>query len=126
MNRTTAPGRFRAYIGAGTAAARSDGAGSGSGRTVSLLLLPLLALAGCAAPTAVKQEPTAEARLETRVKVALVDDPALHAAAIFVEADGKRIRLGGFADSEAQRTHAGEVARGITGVTGVENRIRIR
>ena len=89
-------------------------------------LLLALALAGCAAPTAVEQEPPAEAKLATRVKIALVDDPALHAAAIFVDARGRRIRLGGFADSQAQRAHAADVARGVPGVGGVENRIRIR
>jgi osmotically-inducible protein OsmY len=72
------------------------------------------------------QEPAASATLETRVKLALVDEPAVDAAAVFVEATGGQVRLSGFADSDAQRRRAVDTARGVAGVTSVESRIRMR
>ena len=97
-------------------------------RRIVLMLAPalVLALSGCATPTAVQQEPPAQSRLESRVKVALVEDPELEAAAIFVEARGRRIRLSGFVDTAAQRERAATLAAGVAGVRGVESRIRIR
>jgi hypothetical protein len=85
-----------------------------------------LSLAGCAAPTAIEREPPAEARLATRVKIALVEAADIDAAAIFVEANGDRVRLGGFTDSAAERARAAEIARNVPGVAGVESQIRIR
>ena len=93
------------------------------------LILPValaLSLAGCAAPTAIEREPPAEARLATRVKIALVEAQDIDAAAIFVEADGDRVRLGGFTDSAGERAQAVEIAGNVPGVAGVESRIRIR
>ena len=99
-----------------------------TGRRVRTLLLLCLAsvLAGCAAPAAVEREPASAARLSTRVKAALVDEPNLAAAAIFVDAKDGRVRLSGFADSNAKRERAARVARGVPGVTAVENHIRVR
>jgi osmotically-inducible protein OsmY len=94
---------------------------------VSILAVALaLSLGGCAAPTAIEREPAAEARLATQVKIALVEAADIDAAAIFVEADGDRVRLGGFTDSAAERARAAEIARNVPGVAGVESQSRLR
>ena len=104
----------------------------------ALAAVLVLAAAGCATapgggPTGpsgepiIEQEPPAEAKLETRVKVALVDDPEIDAAAVFVETPGQdRIRLGGFVDNASQRQRAERIARSVSGVAAVENVIEIR
>lgn len=88
--------------------------------------LLVLILVGCGAPAAIEREPPDEARLATRVKIALVEDPAIDAAAIFVDVNGDRVRLRGFVDALDEREQALRVARGVPGVGRVGSDIRIR
>jgi osmotically-inducible protein OsmY len=89
-------------------------------------LLLALVLAGCGLPPEVEREPADEARLATEVKVALVEEPTLEAAAIFVDAQGPRVELSGFVDSPAERDRAVAVARGVPGVQQVTSSIQVR
>ena len=92
--------------------------------------LPILwltaVLTGCGTPPEIEREPPAEAKLATQVKIALVDEPTLDAAAIFVDATGDVIELSGFTDNPEQRERAVQVAQGVPGVARVENAIEIR
>lgn len=90
------------------------------------VLLFALLLAGCALPREVAREPFADARLATRVKIALIEAGTLDAAAIFVDADNGRVHLGGFTDSAESRERAAEVAGTVPGVVAVENAIALR
>lgn len=86
-----------------------------------------LLLAGCAAPPEIEREPPPQAKLATRVKVALAETPGVDAAAVFVDAgsDG-RVQLGGFADSAEARAQAEQSAAGVRGVSRVDNQIELR
>ena len=63
--------------------------------------------------------------LTTRVKAALVAEPVTKARQISVETLHGVVQLSGFVDSSEERTKAGSVARGITGVTDVHNDLAI-
>jgi hyperosmotically inducible periplasmic protein len=97
---------------------------SATPRLVALLLA--LILAGCALPPKIEPEPADDARLATEVKIALVEEPALDAAAIFVDAQGARVELSGFVDSPAERDRAVAVAQEVPGVQQVTNSIQVR
>jgi hypothetical protein len=76
---------------------------------------------------AIEREPPAQAKLGTRVKIALVEDPQIDAAAVFVETPGNgRVRLGGFVDNAAERRRAEAIARDVAGVASIDNAIEIR
>jgi hyperosmotically inducible periplasmic protein len=92
----------------------------------AVLLALALALAGCAMPQEIERTPPAEAELATEVKIALVEAPALAAAAIFVDAEGDLVRLGGFTGSAEEREQAERIAREVPGVARVENDIQVR
>jgi len=111
------------HCGAGPRDARSADAEGLSRLRAGLLAL---ALTGCAAPAAIEREPPAEAQLATRIKIALVEEPTLEAAAIFVEVEDGLVRLSGFTDSDAERERAVALTRGIPGVQGVQSRIQVR
>lgn len=95
-------------------------------RPALAVLLLSLVLGACAGPQQVELEPAHEARLATAVKVALVDDETLDAAAIFVDTDGDLVQLSGFTDTAVQRQRAAAVAGRVPGVARVENRIKVR
>jgi hyperosmotically inducible protein len=93
---------------------------------VALWLVAALLAAGCAGPRQVEREPALDARLATQVKIALVEEGSVDAAAIFVDAKGGVIRLGGFADSAESRERAMAVARQVPGVKSVQSEIALR
>jgi hyperosmotically inducible periplasmic protein len=97
----------------------------GAALRLALLALALL-LAGCGLPERVEREPAPDARLATRVKIALIEAGTLDAAAIFVDAQNGLVRLGGFTDSPESRERAAEVAEAVPGVVGVQNAISLR
>lgn len=59
------------------------------------------------------------------VASALDKDPALARMRIAVETRGGVVSLSGFVNSMAQVERAGDVARGVEGVSGVRNTIRV-
>ncbi len=85
-------------------------------------LIPLLALAsavclyvgGCAAT------PTA------RSTGALVQDAIVSAFDVGVDTFKGVVQLNGFVDTDVQRARAEEIARGVAGVTNVQNRLSVK
>jgi hyperosmotically inducible protein len=64
--------------------------------------------------------------ITTQVKAKLVADPTTEAYKIDVETRGGIVQLSGFVDSNEARQKAGEVARSVSGVSNVDNKLEIR
>ncbi len=64
--------------------------------------------------------------LTTRVKSALLNDPAVSGVAISVESFKGTVQLAGFVKTVAERNRAVQLARAIKGVKQVKNDILIR
>jgi hyperosmotically inducible protein len=62
----------------------------------------------------------------TKVKAALVGDKEINGLGIKVETRKGVVQLSGFADNQAQVDRAITIARGIEGVTNIENGVSIR
>ena len=85
-------------------------------------------LAACAG------SPTKESRGEvidgsvitTKVKSALLADKSVSALDVSVETFKGRVLLAGFVKSDDQRRRAGEIARSVTGVRRVDNKLEVR
>lgn len=92
------------------------------------LAFTLLSAIGCAATA--KQEGTGEyiddTVITTKVKAAILDDPALKVAEINVETFKGVVQLSGFVGSRAAANRAVEVARGVPGVKSVKNDMLIK
>jgi len=88
----------------------------------------LASLLGCAG-TATKEgtgEYVDDTVITTKVKAAIFNEPTLKSAQINVETFKGTVQLSGFVSSRAEINRAGEVARGVGGVTSVRNDIRLR
>lgn len=88
----------------------------------------LLVSAGCAStPT---REGTGEyiddSVITTKVKAAIINDPALKATEINVETFKGVVQLSGFVSNQADINKAVEIARGIKGVKSVKNDMRLK
>ena len=83
---------------------------------------------GCAAtPT---KESTGEvvddSTITVKVKAAFIKDDVVKSSDISVETFKGTVQLSGFVDNAAQKYRAGEIARGVRGVTAVENKITVK
>jgi hyperosmotically inducible protein len=67
-----------------------------------------------------------DATITTTVKANLAADPVTSALAIKVETHDGRVQLGGWVDSKAAKTQAGQVAAAVRGVTAVQNDLDIK
>jgi osmotically-inducible protein OsmY len=95
----------------------------------AFLLITMLAFfLGCASTS--QKEGTGEyiddTVITTKVKAAILNDPALKAREINVETFKGVVQLSGFVNSQADINKAIEVARGIKGVTAVKNDMRLK
>jgi cytidylate kinase len=63
--------------------------------------------------------------LQARVRVALKEDPATRDIDITIEASQGLVALSGIVVTEEERARAEQVAAGVQGVTGVDNRLRL-
>jgi len=92
-----------------------------------MVFVSLLAL-GCASTQ--RQESFGEGVddtvITTKVKAMYVEDKTVSALRVNVETFKGTVQLSGFADSQAEINRAGEIARGVKGVTSVKNDIRLR
>jgi osmotically-inducible protein OsmY len=99
-------------------------------RTLSILIcIGLIAVfVGCASTP--KKASTGEyiddSVITTKVKAALVEDPMTKAYQINVETFKGEVQLSGFVDSAQSVKKAGEVARGVKGVTSVKNNLIVK
>jgi hyperosmotically inducible protein len=64
--------------------------------------------------------------LTAQVKTALVRDPATKARQIHVTSYRGEVELAGFVDSADEKSEAGKVARGVSGVKNVRNDLQVR
>jgi osmotically-inducible protein OsmY len=64
--------------------------------------------------------------ITTKVKSAILTDPALKVFQINVETFKGVVQLSGFVDSNAMAKKAGEVARSVHGVVGVKNNLIVK
>lgn len=67
-----------------------------------------------------------DATLTAKVKTALVVDKNTKARQINVESKAGTVQLNGFVDSADAKVEAERVARGVTGVTDVDNNLEVR
>jgi osmotically-inducible protein OsmY len=92
------------------------------------LAITFASILGCAATE--KRSSTGEyitdSWITTKVKAALVKDPVVKASEVNVETFKGTVQLSGFVSNDAAKSQAVVVTRGIEGVTGVRNDIRIR
>jgi hyperosmotically inducible protein len=92
------------------------------------LAFTMAAVVGCASTA--KTEGTGEyvddSVITTRVKAAVLEDPALKVAEINVETFKGVVQLSGFVSSAAAGAKATEIARRIPGVKSVKNDTRVK
>ncbi len=92
------------------------------------VVLTLMTAAGCASTQ--KHEGTGEyvddSVITTKVKAAILEDPALSSAEINVETFKGVVQLSGFVHDQADINKAIEVARGVKGVKSVKNDMRLK
>ena len=67
-----------------------------------------------------------DASLTAAVSAQLAKDPELSALRIDVDTKGGVVTLNGPAPSEAAKARAGQAAKAVAGVTGVDNRLQVR
>jgi len=88
----------------------------------------LLGMAACSATRTQRApgEQVDDAALLTSVKSALVADPITKAGDINVDVNRGIVKLSGFVDSSDQKSQAVRVAKGVAGVTEVQNDIAVQ
>ncbi len=94
----------------------------------TILIVMLAVIAGCASsPT---KEGTGEyiddTVITTKVKLAIMEDPALKSSEINVETFKGVVQLSGFVVSQEAINKAIETARNVNGVTSVKNDMRLK
>jgi osmotically-inducible protein OsmY len=93
-----------------------------------LLAAVMLGVVGCAGTATHEStgEYVTDSWITTKVKAALVDDPAVKATEVNVETFKGQVQLSGFVSSQTAMNEAVRVARGIKGVTSVKNDMRVK
>jgi osmotically-inducible protein OsmY len=91
-------------------------------------LVITLVLAGCAGTETKKStgEVIDDAAITTKVKAALVDDPAVKSMQIKVKTFRAIVQLSGFVDSQQAKERAQKIAEGVDGVKEVKNDIVVK
>jgi len=96
--------------------------------SAAILALTLVTAVGCSSSS--KQESTGEyvddSVITSKVKSAILVDPATKVAEITVETYKGVVQLSGFVSSQAAANRAVELARGVKGVVSVKNDMRIK
>lgn len=67
-----------------------------------------------------------DAAITTRVKAALANDAGLKTLKLDVSTDQGVVTLAGTVDSQADRDHAASIAEKVSGVTSVNNELRVQ
>ena len=96
-------------------------------RFAAVALIAVLSASGCAMIQG-EQSPgefVDDAALTARVKAALLDNDQVEGTEINVSVYEGKVALAGFADTEAERKAAVEVARQVPGVKSVDSTIRV-
>jgi hyperosmotically inducible protein len=96
---------------------------------VSIVATVILATASGCAVTRGQQTAGAyvdDSAITATVKTRMVDNTNVDAAAISVETLNGTVMLSGFAKNTTERTTAGTIAAGVSGVKSVKNEITVR
>jgi len=80
---------------------------------------------GSTAPASVAAADTSDSAISSAVKSTLMADPSLKIADLKVDTLKGVVQLGGTVDDQAQLDRATTVARGVNGVTSVENKLTL-
>jgi len=93
-----------------------------------LLAIVVVTAVGCAGSATHEStgEYVSDSWITTKIKAALVEDPNVKATEVNVETFKGTVQLSGFVSSQSAMNQAVVVARGIRGVTGVRNDMRIK
>lgn len=67
-----------------------------------------------------------DSAISAKVKTQLVQAQSLKAFDIHVETMQGTVQLSGFVDTRAQKDQAGTIAKGVSGVVGVQNNILVK
>ncbi len=96
-------------------------------KSLSLMGIVLL-LVGCAVFTGRETagEYTDDAAITASVKNEIFQDPQLKMFQIHVETFKNQVQLSGFVDSQREIARAGQIARKVEGVQGVNNNLVVR
>lgn len=93
-----------------------------------VLLLGIAGLTACASTP--RSESTGEyiddTIITTKVKAAVFDDPTLKSTEVNVETFKGQVQLSGFVGSQDAINRAIVLARGVSGVSGVTNRMQLK
>jgi hyperosmotically inducible protein len=99
-------------------------------KILSVLLAGMVLMGSLAcSPTRTQRAPgehVDDGVLLTKVKSALVADPATEGRNINVDVNRGVVSLSGFVDSDEQKSRAGEIARGTEGVADVKNNLAVQ
>jgi osmotically-inducible protein OsmY len=93
-----------------------------------LAVAMLIAITACS-PTRTREttgEYVDDVTITTKVKAALINDPAVKARDVKVETFRGVVQLSGFVDSPAQAAKATEVAKEVGGVKSVKNDLAVK
>ncbi|MES2263315.1 MAG: BON domain-containing protein [Pseudomonadota bacterium] len=96
--------------------------------TAALTAATLLTVVACA-PTPTREgtgEYVDDSVITTKVKASIFNEPSLKSTEINVETFKGTVQLSGFVAQPGDITRAGEIARGVKGVTSVKNDIRVK
>jgi len=92
---------------------------------IAIVLVSALGCAGSRTQESTEEYVT-DTWITTKVKAALVDDPAVRATEVNVETFKGTVQLSGFVSSDTAMHQAIWVARGVKGVILVKNDMRIK
>jgi hyperosmotically inducible protein len=87
-----------------------------------LMALAVVTLVGCASTETYMDD----SMITTKVKGAILNDPALDVNDISVETVKGTVQLSGFVKTQAEVDRAGVVANGVTGVKNVKNDLHVK
>ena len=95
---------------------------------LAVILATATMLGGCAATRTQKTagEQLDDTVITTKVKTSLIANPTTKARQIDVEVFRGTVQLNGFVDNAGEKTEAERVARGVDGVSKVQNNLAVR
>tara|TARA_R110000787_G_scaffold211281_3_gene321131 strand:+ start:75756 stop:76070 length:315 start_codon:yes stop_codon:yes gene_type:complete len=97
-------------------------------RSVIAVIALLFTVAACEATSGRETagEYIDDSTITTKVKAALLNEPALKSMQIDVTTFKNVVQLSGFVDNSATKVRAGQIARSTEGVTNVKNDLVVR
>lgn len=96
--------------------------------TLALIVALPIALGGCNVfrGESTPSEYIDDVALTTQIKAKMADDSAVDALDINVDVKNSKVTLTGLASNRSEKARAGQIARDVRGVKGVDNQIDIK